>query len=60
MNSLKINLDNDSEVEFWTKKFNCTEEQLRKAVDNVGLFLSEIGECFGISKFRTQPHVENS
>lgn len=31
-----IELDNPREVSWWTKRFGCNEEQLRKAVAEVG------------------------
>ena len=32
----KINLSEDYEVRYWTEKFNCSEEELRKAVEAAG------------------------
>lgn len=31
-----IELDNPRELSWWTKRFGCSEEQLRKAVAEVG------------------------
>ncbi len=33
----RINIHEDYEVRYWTKKFDCTEDQLRKAVEAVGV-----------------------
>jgi hypothetical protein len=32
----RINLDEKHEVDYWTKKLNVSEEELREAVENVG------------------------
>lgn len=32
----RVNLDQEHEVRYWTKKFGCTEEELREAVRKVG------------------------
>ena len=31
-----IDMDNPREVNWWTKRFACNEQQLREAVDQVG------------------------
>jgi hypothetical protein len=31
-----ISLSEDYEVRYWTNKFNCSKEELRKAVERVG------------------------
>jgi len=33
----RINVNEDYEVRYWTKKFGCTAEQLRAAVKAVGV-----------------------
>ena len=32
----KVNVNQDYEVRYWTEKFGCSEEELRKAVNRVG------------------------
>jgi hypothetical protein len=32
----KVNVNEDYEVEYWTKKFGCSPQQLRDAVKKVG------------------------
>ena len=32
----KVNLNEDYEMRYWCKKFGCTREQLRDAVEKVG------------------------
>lgn len=31
-----VNVHEDYEVQYWTKKFNCSKEELKKAVEKVG------------------------
>jgi Protein of unknown function (DUF3606) len=33
----RVNVNEDYEVRYWTKKFGCTAEQLRAAVKAVGV-----------------------
>jgi hypothetical protein len=37
-----IELDNPREVSWWTKRFGCSEEQLRKAVAEVGKSAAQV------------------
>jgi len=33
----RINVNEDYELKYWTKKFGCTPEQLKSAVEKVGV-----------------------
>ena len=33
----RVNVNERHEVRYWTKRFGCTEEQLRSAVSKVGV-----------------------
>jgi len=35
--SSRININEDYELKYWTKKFGCTEQQLRSAIEKVGV-----------------------
>jgi hypothetical protein len=35
--SSRINMSEDYEVAYWTKKFGCTKQQLQAAVDKAGV-----------------------
>ena len=35
--SSRINMHEDYEVAYWTKKFGCTKQRLQTAVDKVGV-----------------------
>lgn len=38
----KINVKQIYEVKYWTTKLNCTETQLKKAVDKVGVKATDV------------------
>jgi hypothetical protein len=38
----RINVHEDYEVEYWTKKFGCTAEQLKAAVKKVGVMAKDV------------------
>jgi hypothetical protein len=38
----RINVNETHEVRYWTKKFGCTEEQLRAAVKAVGVMADKV------------------
>ncbi|MCW3077746.1 MAG: hypothetical protein JWO32_2355 [Bacteroidetes bacterium] len=40
--SSRININEDYEVQYWTNKFNCSKEELRKAVDAVGVSAEKV------------------
>lgn len=39
---LRINLNQDHEVRYWTKALDCTEEELRTAVGAVGVMADDV------------------
>ena len=40
----RINVHEDYEVAYWTKKFGCTKEQLQAAVKKVGVSAKTVEE----------------
>lgn len=38
----RVNVNEDWEVRYWTKEFACTEAQLKKAVDAVGVMADKV------------------
>jgi hypothetical protein len=38
----RINIHEDYEIEYWTKHFGCTREQLRAAIAKVGVMVSDV------------------
>jgi hypothetical protein len=40
--SSRINLNEDYEVRYWTNKFNCTEAELRRAVQASGSIAAKV------------------
>jgi hypothetical protein len=40
--SLRINMNEEYEVQYWIEKFNCTKEQLKNAVDRVGVMARDV------------------
>lgn len=36
LHAWRINLDEEWEVRFWSRKLNCTEKELREAIAEVG------------------------
>lgn len=38
----KINVNQKYEVNYWTTKLDCTETQLKKAVDKVGVKATDV------------------
>jgi hypothetical protein len=40
-----VNLSEDYEVRYWTNRFNCSEEELRRAVERVGNSAEKVGEA---------------
>ncbi len=45
----RININEDYEVQYWTKKFGCSKEELKDAVDSVGVSSEKVEEFLGIS-----------
>jgi hypothetical protein len=38
----RININQEHEVRYWTEKFRVTEEQLRQAVQRVGVMVEDV------------------
>jgi hypothetical protein len=38
----RVNVHEDYEVQYWTKKFGCTPEQLKAAVKKVGVMAKNV------------------
>ena len=38
----RINVDETYEVEYWSKKFGCSAEQLKNAVKKVGVMAKDV------------------
>jgi len=38
----RINVHEDYEVQYWSTKFGCTEEQLKAAVKKVGIMVEDV------------------
>lgn len=46
LDASRINVNEDYEVQYWTKKFNCSKEELRKAVNEVGTSAEKVESYF--------------
>ena len=44
----RVNIFDDAEVRYWTKKFGCTEAQLKAAVMKVGIMAKVVEKELGI------------
>ena len=42
--SSKINIHEDYELEYWTKALNCSKEELKQAVKQVGVSVEKVRE----------------
>ena len=42
----KVNIDENYEVEYWSNKFGIKPEQLRKAVETVGISSTDLEKYF--------------
>lgn len=42
--SKRVNVNEDYEVQYWTEKFGCSKEQLKKAVEAVGVMAERVEE----------------
>ena len=38
----RVNVNEDYEVEYWTKRFGCTAERLKAAVKKVGVMAKDV------------------
>jgi hypothetical protein len=45
----RINMNEDYEVQYWTKKFGCSKDELKDAVESVGVSAEKVEEFLGIS-----------
>lgn len=43
----RISLTEDYEVRYWTKKFGCTPDELKDAVEQVGHMAADVEALFG-------------
>ena len=43
----RININQDHEVEYWTKKFGCSKAQLVECVKRVGVMVHDVRRCLG-------------
>jgi hypothetical protein len=41
-NIQRVNINDDIDVKYWTKKFGCTTNQLKMAVEKVGVMVRVI------------------
>jgi len=46
----RVNVNEDYEVKYWCNKFGCTEEQLKKAVESVGVSKDKVSEYLQSNK----------
>ena len=44
--SSRVNINEDYEVAYWTNYFHCTAAELKKAVQKVGTYVSDIAKYF--------------
>jgi hypothetical protein len=42
-----VNIRERYEVEYWTSKFGCTEQQLQDCVKRVGVTAMDVEKCLG-------------
>jgi Protein of unknown function (DUF3606) len=40
--ALRVNVHEDYELEYWSKKFRCTSEQLKAAVKKAGVMADDV------------------
>jgi hypothetical protein len=45
----RVNINEPHEVQYWTRKFGCTEDELRDAVRRVGVSADDVAEALGSS-----------
>jgi hypothetical protein len=53
----RINIHEDYELRFWSKKFGVSPNELRRAVSKVGSFADDVAREFGILEVRDEPFV---
>jgi hypothetical protein len=53
----RINIHDDYELHFWSKKFGVSANELRCAASKVGVFADDVGRELGILEVRDAPLV---
>ena len=53
----RINVHDDYELRFWSKKFGVSPNELRCAVSKVGVFADDVARELGILEVRDAPLV---
>jgi hypothetical protein len=43
----RINIHEDYEIRYWTKKFGCSKEELIACVERVGVMAVDVERCLG-------------
>lgn len=43
----RVNVNQEHEVRYWCKAFGCTEEELRQAVQRVGVMADDVRRALG-------------
>ena len=43
----RVNVHESYEVEYWTKHFGVTADELRKCVEKVGVMVTDVKKCLG-------------
>jgi len=43
----RVNVNEDYEVRYWTKKWNVSEQQLREAVKRAGVMADDVAKALG-------------
>lgn len=51
---IRVNVNEEHEVRYWTKRFKCTEAELRKAVAEAGVMVKDVEVCLAVR--RGSPH----
>ena len=53
----RINIHEDYELRFWSKKFGVSPNELRCAVSKVGVFADDVARELGILEMRDAPLI---
>jgi hypothetical protein len=51
----RVNLQEEHEVRYWCKEFNCSENELREAAQTVGPMAADIGTFIAARRLRRFP-----
>jgi hypothetical protein len=49
----RVNLQEEHEVRYWCKEFNCREDELREAAQTVGPMAADIGTFIAARRVRS-------